>query len=544
MVSRILERLRAAWRALVSAPEPIAKPQPEQRKPLKINPLSLAAASVSGAPVASPWKVAKPPPGVVPAGVDLAMDSDMSALYGYAQMDAISEGLVFLGHPYLAELAQRAEYRRPVEILAKEMTRKWIKIQATGDASEDEGGDDKAEKIRAIETEMERLKVRDVFREALEHDGFFGRSHIFLDVGVDDPIELKTALSESVTKISKGALKCLRVIEPLWCYPDAYNSNNPLKPGFFRPTSWFVLGQQVHASRLMTVVSREVPDMLKPAYAFGGLSLSQLMKPYVDNWLRTRQSVSDLIHSFTIYVLKTNMSGVLEGEGGDDFKMRVSLFSKYRDNHGTLAIDKDTEDFQNIAAPLGSLDHLQAQAQEQMSAVSGIPLVKLLGITPTGLNASSDGEIKVFYDWISAQQEGVIRPHLDRLFKVVQLSLYGEIDPEIGYVFQPLEQLDESEIASVRKTEAETDGALIDKGVIDPAEARKRLANQPDSPYASLDLNKVIEPPAEGGEGGLPGFPGANPGAVPGQPLPPAMDPQQQQQGPQDVAPDVGSFER
>ncbi|MGF6605041.1 hypothetical protein P3T23_009802, partial [Paraburkholderia sp. GAS448] len=48
--------------------------------------------------------------------------------------------------------------------------------------------------------------------------------------------------------------------------------------------------------------------MLKPAYAFGCLSLSQIAKPYVDNWLRTRQSVSDLLHSFSTMVLKTNLA--------------------------------------------------------------------------------------------------------------------------------------------------------------------------------------------------------------------------------------------
>ncbi|WP_241502645.1 anti-CBASS protein Acb1 family protein [Bombella intestini] len=32
-------------------------------------------------------------------------------------------------------------------------------------------------------------------------------------------------------------------------------------------------------------------------------------------------------------------------------------------------------------------------------------LVKLFGITPNGLNASSEGEIRVFYDEIAAFQE-------------------------------------------------------------------------------------------------------------------------------------------
>jgi hypothetical protein len=49
-----------------------------------------------------------------------------------------------------------------------------------------------------------------------------------------------------------------------------------------------------------------------------------------------------------------------------------------------FAIDKDTEDFANVEKSLAGLDKLQAQAQEHMAAVCGIPLVILLGVTPTG----------------------------------------------------------------------------------------------------------------------------------------------------------------
>lgn len=54
-------------------------------------------------------------------------------------------------------------------------------------------------------------------------------------------------------------------------------------------------------------MSHDVLDILKPTYNFGGLSLAQMTKPYVDNWLRTRQSVSDQINAFSVVALSTNM---------------------------------------------------------------------------------------------------------------------------------------------------------------------------------------------------------------------------------------------
>jgi hypothetical protein len=40
-----------------------------------------------------------------------------------------------------------------------------------------------------------------------------------------------------------------------------------------------------------------------------------------------------------------------------------------------FVLDKDTEEFFNVSAPLGTLDALQAATQEHMCSVSGIPVV-------------------------------------------------------------------------------------------------------------------------------------------------------------------------
>ncbi|MCI0151947.1 DUF1073 domain-containing protein [Paraburkholderia sediminicola] len=273
-----------------------------------------------------------------------------------------------------------------------------------------------------------------------------------------------------------------------------YDSTNPLSGDFYRPKSWYVMNREVHASRLLTFVSRPLPDMLKAAYAFGGLSLSQIAKPYVDNRLRTRQSVSDLLHSFSTMVLKTNLAVVLDAGGAEQMLRRAPLFNQTRDNRGVMMVDHDSEDFDNVSAPLGSLDSLQAQSQEHMAAVTGIPLIVLLGITPSGLNATSEGELRTFYGWIEAQQEALFTPLLSRLINVIQLSLFGAIDPDIGFRYVPLWTLDELQLANVRKIEAETDSILIDDGTLYPGESRTRLASEEDGPYASLDLNA---PPPE-----------------------------------------------
>ncbi|WP_160356985.1 DUF1073 domain-containing protein [Bordetella sp. 02P26C-1] len=434
-------------------------------------------------------KAARPKllPGVVPESVAMAQDTALLPVYDYA--NTAGSGVGFIGYPELSALAQRPEYRKMSEVIAKEMTRKWIVLESTGD-------DDKSDKINAIEAEMRRLRLRRVFREAAELDGQFGRAQVYIEVkksdgtlASTDPAELQAPLIRSPAKIGKGALVGFKVIEPVWTSPNDYNTDNPMSAHFYRPTSWFVLGKLVNHSRLLNFVGRQVPDLLKPAYNFGGLSLTQMALPYVENWLRTRQSVSDLIAGFSVPVLKTNLTSILGGDDGSDVFQRLELFNRMRNNRGAWAIDNDTEEFNFENVPLSGLDALQAQSQEQMASVSGIPLVKLLGITPAGLNANSDGEIRVFYDYIESLQEDVFRDNLQTCLEVIQLSLYGEIDPDISFSFAPLYQLSDLERAQVRKTDADTDAVYVGANVLSPDEVRGRLVNDPGNNYHSLEDN-------------------------------------------------------
>jgi hypothetical protein len=304
------------------APKPEAvkaAPDRAERKPIKISPEVLARSRQKAERYrtsVNPFKLPTFPTAVldhVPADSRIAADEALGQVSSWAggAWGALSnhvafEGVGFLGYPYLSELAQRPEYRVIVETIATEMTRKWIRIQAKGDK-------DKAKKIDQLKAELDRLKVREVFCKACEVDGYFGRAHIYLDTGAtDDRDELATPIGNGGNRISekkfqKGDLKRLAVVEPIWTYPANYDAFDPLKPDWYRPQRWYVMSKQVHVSRLLTFVGREVPDLLKPCYSFGGLALTQMAKPYVENFLNIRQSVADIIQAFTVFVLHTNL---------------------------------------------------------------------------------------------------------------------------------------------------------------------------------------------------------------------------------------------
>lgn len=435
-------------------------------------------------------------PGVVPSGktAAIAMDSAVAACEWATQAFAAQvDGSYqpFPGYPYLAALATRAEYRAAASALSTEMTREWIELTSAEDDDEQTG-----EKIKQIESEIKRLCLRNVFQMAAEQDAYFGRGQIFIDIRGADRSK---PLILSPRTIPIGSLERVTTVEAMWTTPSAYNALDPAAPDFYRPTQWWMLGSETHASRLLTIVTRPLPDMLKPAYNFSGMSLSQLMEPYVNNWLRTRQSVADLINNFSITVLATDMSQVLQGDDdGAGLFNRAAMFTRGRSNLGLMLTDKEREELVQINTPLSGLHELQAQSQEHMCSVTRLPAIVLTGISPSGLNASSDGEIRAFYDWIAAQQEAYYRDPLEIILKVIQLSLFGEIDSNIGFKFRPLWQLDPVEESTIRVNDANADSAYLDRGVIDPTEVREKLARDPESGYDGLDTSvTVFEPPNE-----------------------------------------------
>lgn len=435
--------------------------------------------------------------GVVPKGetAQVAMDSAAYAQAKLAYDETFSAGMYnygniegFPGYPYLMLLALRVEYRNMASALASEMTREWINFTSSETAS----GKTK-QKITDLEKAFRELGIQNLIRKQVEDDAFYGTGQVLVNIKNAD---VQTPLVLDPRTIARDSLEGFKNVDPIWTTPLMYNALEPARPDFYKPSSWWVMGQHWSATRMIIMITRPVPDIYKPAFNFSGISLSQLCEPYVNNWLRTRQSVSDLINNFSIVVLKTAMDQVLTGgSDGSDLFSRIKLFTLTRSNKGVMALDKDREELMQIAVPLGGLHELQAQAQEQMCTASREPAIIMTGVSPTGFGNVAEGEMSAWRDWIRASQEAYARGPIERILKIVQLSMYGEIDPDIGIEFNPLYQMTELEKSQIRANESTVASNYIDRSVIDAQEERERLARDPESGYQGIDVDKVIEPP-------------------------------------------------
>jgi phage-related protein (TIGR01555 family) len=502
----MIARLKAAWRALWNAPQA----QPELKPEAPANAWSWSRAIVGREStgfdplpggVRVEYKMPEDLPGVRPKAmpaegdgnngtVILAMDGGYKeqlatdngwgsnpTAWGFGQSANIGPGLAFLGFPYLAELQQITEYRTPCESLATEMTRRWGKLKNVGKS-------DLTEKITEVTRCMTDMNVREAFRWAAYMTESFGRSHIYVSIkGQDDDRNRQLPLTE----IKQGDLLGFRTVEPYWVTPYAWNATHPERPDFYKPSSWFMLGRKTHATRLLTFIFREVPDLLKPAYSFGGISMTQLMMPYVNRWLRTAKNVNDLINIFSIVTLSTDLSALLKAPVGKGLAERLQGFTQTRDNRGVMVINKGTEELAVNEASLASLDKLQAQAQEHMATPARMSLLKFFGITPSGLNATAEPEINAQNDYVHSMQEHGFNLHMKIVLILIQMHLYGKVEKDLIWEWLNLFEPNGKEKAEIRAADAQRDGVYIEKNVISPDEVRNRLRLDPESGYDGLE---------------------------------------------------------
>lgn len=391
----------------------------------------------------------------------------------------------FLGYPALQDIAQNGLIRACIETVADDMTRDFGKIK-----SEEP---DKAEIVVAMNNALEQFHIRDVLHEVAEKVGYFGGCLVYIDTGANDA-ELQTPLNMGEYSNELRNLKAFWVIDPINVYPGAYNSVEPLKADFFRPEHWYVMGKRVHASRLIRFVANEVPQLLKPVYNFFGIAQAQLLWDYVMHFSECRVATANIAKKYSMTVFKTNMSATLmDGAGTDQINNRIRLIARYQDNNSITAIDKENEDIVKIETPIGGLTDITKQGLEFLAALNRTPAVKLLGISPSGFNATGESDLRNYNDHISSQQEKVFGHGLKTIIDCIHVFLFEKTNKGLIFEWAELGEEDQAAMANTQKVKADTMAVLLDRSVISPEEARQAVASDPDNPLSFIDPADVPE---------------------------------------------------
>jgi hypothetical protein len=102
----------------------------------------------------------------------------------------------------------------------------------------------------------------------------------------------------------------------------------------------------------------------------------------------------------------------------------------------------------------------------------------LYGTSPAGLNATGESDIRLWYDNVHGrEQNGKLRDPIEYLTELILASAEGptggQVTDDWALQFNSLFQQSDEEIATTRRTQADTDRAYIDTGVLTPAEVRE-----------------------------------------------------------------------
>ena len=118
-----------------------------------------------------------------------------------------------------------------------------------------------------------------------------------------------------------------------------------------------------------------------------------------------------------------------------------------------------------------------------------IPVTRMLGDPPKGMNATGDSDIRNYYDRVSVDQNMHIKPALARLDQVLVRSALGTYDDTIFYNWNPLWQMDQMQRADIATKKANAFKIDADSGLIPTEVLTEARINQliEDGTYPGLE---------------------------------------------------------
>lgn len=382
----------------------------------------------------------------------------------------------FVGYGVLQQIAQQGLIRACIQTVSDDLSRKWIKID----------GCDDPQKLEIIENELKKLHIKDLFHKAVTTTGYMGGAFIFIDTGEDD-LTLPLAINDLSAELKDGAKVKFVVVDPVNVSPIEYNCIDPLRDDYMRPRMWQVLGKRVHASRLLTFVENQPPMLLKPNYNFLGIPQAQILWDYVMHFNQTRASTARLLEKISLLVVQTDMDAVLSDEHGIElFDAKMEFLERYRNNDSVFVCDKESEGVMNVQTTIAGCTDVVRQSLELIACINRTPAVKLLGISPSGFNATGESDLKNYYDYIASKQE-LYREQIQTIINVIQLCEFGNIDPAITFKFEPLNEENKASQAMTAQTKIGALTQLVDRQAMSAEELRTAVREDEDLGLSFLD---------------------------------------------------------
>jgi phage-related protein (TIGR01555 family) len=343
--------------------------------------------------------------------------------------------------------------RKIVDIPALDACRKWRDWQA------------KKPQIEAIEEEERRLNIKGKILEAAKKGRLFGGAAVYIGTGDSDPMQ-----PLEVERIGKGGIRYLNVMTRRQLAAGEID-RNPESEWYGRPASYRLSGANglqmgIHPSRLVLFTGAMPADdeITGNPYQGWGDSVLQSTLDAIKNADSTAGNIASLIFEAKVDVVKVpNFSANIGNSAYEDAVLRrYSLANTIKGINGTLILDAE-EEYDSKSAQLAGLTDVLMAFMQIVSGAADIPVTRLLGQSPAGMNATGESDMNNYHDRIQSMQELEMQPAMRRLDECIERSA-GVVDPDVYYRWAPLKQMSEKERADIFKTTADAARQLVGTG--------------------------------------------------------------------------------
>jgi hypothetical protein len=415
-----------------------------------------------------------------------------------------------------------------VDLLANDMTRGGVEILTIEDP----------QKVEKLQQGITRLQIWKKLCSTVKWSQLYGGCLAVLLIDGQDP---KTPLR--IDTVTKNQFKGLMVLDRWMVDPDLQRLVADFGPHLGEPEWYRVVAdapamrnQSIHYTRCIRLLGIELPYWQCIMENLWGLSVFERIYDRMVAFDSATTGAAQLVYKS--YLRTYKMDGLHEaataaGDALVGISQRVELMRKYQSIEGITLLDSKDEfaDTGGASSSFSGIADLMLHFAEQLSGSLQVPLVRLLGQSPAGLNSTGEADLRTYYDNILQRQEHDLREGMNTVLRVLANSLAIKLPEEFNFNFVPLWQLDETEKADVAdKTtrmvlETEAGGLVSQKTALQELRQLARVTGR----WTNIDdkmineANDVAEPPeaemgaaAEGGEGGEEEAKGGEGGKPPG----------------------------
>jgi phage-related protein (TIGR01555 family) len=349
--------------------------------------------------------------------------------------------------------------------------------------------------INMLNQEWQKYECDIILRSTLEKIMGLGGAMIYPKLKGDNKILDKELKAKDLTTIGKDSLEYFQVIEPTWCWALGFNASEPLRPDFYKPQLWSIMGTTVHISRLIKCVIWEMPDLIKPIYQFYGLSLTQKMLQSLRNFDIIQTEIPSMVKRMNFNILKLPLGEFANNR--NKLITRVKDFIYSMTNWGIFLVNKDSEEYDQVTRNISGLDDLVARFAELLSTTIQIPVTKLLGVSPKGFSTNDETGHRNWYDLVTGLRITQVQPIIMQKANYLALNKGIELPNTITIEWGALEDINEHDEAKAKDMQAKSEVAYVAANILAVDEVRQRIASDPESGYNNIDVNRKIEAPAQ-----------------------------------------------